>query len=269
MNHHYLNSGCDRTGLLLWCSARVLASFLHSRAGHEYLASIGICSTSPDSCCDAAPIIELGAGVRGFCSLAIKQQYHVRPTVTDGSLEVVNVLRQQAFDDVAHLSWSCAHQCGWPLHEADNIHQYRAFKLVMASDVIYPSQSLEDVNNFFRLVAWLLLPHSGRLLLCYHPRESWCDHFTQLVLHAAYTQGFRASRLAPASDLASSERRSVVMSLTFRDAALSQWPPNDSEWLQEWQQLLPCVRFRTTMKGRCGPCVDDDDVPDLWCEADL
>ncbi|CAN0339454.1 unnamed protein product, partial [Ectocarpus sp. 8 AP-2014] len=73
------------------------------------------------------------------------------------------------------------------------IRELSPFKVILASDTVYPGKPFSDAEAFFSMAAELLDPEVGILLLTYTPRQpSTC---TENMLRCAYRAGLRGTAL--------------------------------------------------------------------------
>ncbi|CAB1116128.1 unnamed protein product [Ectocarpus sp. CCAP 1310/34] len=139
-------------------------------------------------------VLELGAGT-GVCGMAASLSLGCSVVLTDRRSDILENLRKNINLNglatrarVVRLEWgrksrSCPAE----------IRELSPFKVILASDTVYPGKPFSDTEAFFAMAAELLDPEVGVLLLTYTPRQpSTC---TENMLRCAYRAGLRGTAL--------------------------------------------------------------------------
>jgi Lysine methyltransferase len=268
-----LKEGTDFTGRTLWPCAKALCFYLASDEAQRLLPSIAF-----EACAKSNAICELGAGT-GAPGLLAAKMFHASVVLTDRDEHALAQLRENVCMNFGSGEPVEVQQFSWCAPNSNQlIEQEKQFKVVLASDVLYPGQSLASLAGFFTAVQKLLVKDSGRLLLAYQPRAAWSDPFTAAMLRTAYSSGFRAVRVSHTTHN-SSNRCPIILCMSYR--AANQCKAEDltaavmQEWCAEWQKLMPNVCFRSAMQAAvvtpCNSSAADVDVKlcDLWDEHEL
>jgi 16S rRNA G966 N2-methylase RsmD len=268
----HLKVGTDFTGRALWPCAKALCSYLASDAAQKQLPHI-----APEACSKSSAICELGAGT-GAPGLLAAKMFHASVVLTDRDEHALEQLKENVcinFDSAEAVE---VQQFCWCEPNSNQlIKQKSQFKLILASDVLYPGQSLASVTALFTAVQKLLVKDSGKLLLAYQPRAAWSDPFTTAMLRTAYSSGFRAVRVSPTTQN-SSKRCPVILCMSYQAANECQCGDITAavirDWCAEWQKLMPDVCFKSAvtaaMETQCNSSSDVNvELHDLWDTHDL
>jgi Lysine methyltransferase len=269
-----LKEGTDFTGRALWPCTEALCSYLASDAAQKLLAFI-----EPAACSKSSAICELGAGT-GAPGLLAAKMFHASVVLTDRDEHALAQLKENIHMNFGSGGPVEVLQFSWCEPNSNQlIEQEKQFKVVLASDVLYPGQSLASVAGFFSAVQKLIVKDSGRLLLAYQPRAAWSDPFTAAMLRIAYSSGFRAVRVSPTTHNNSNSRCPVILCMSYR--AANECKAEDitaavmHEWCAEWQKLMPDVCFKSAMQAAVRtPCNSsaadvDFELCDLWDAHEL
>jgi Lysine methyltransferase len=268
----FLKAGTDCTGRALWPCAKALCSYLASDAAQKLLAPFEL-----NACSRTSAICELGAGTGAPGMLAAKV-FHTSVVLTDRDEHALAQLKENVHMNFSSTDAVEVQQFSWcELSSNLLIKQHKRFELVLASDVLYPGQSLASVTDFFTAVRELLHKDSGRLLLAYQPRAAWSDPFTAAMLRTAYSTGFRAVRVSPATQN-SNERCPLILCMSYQADNERQAGEITAEamheWCAEWQKLMPTVCFKSAVaaavKRQCNSNAEIDvNLNDLWDTHEL